>query len=182
MPLPKIYEYNQDNKPDWLTVETETGETWTLKVEILAYDRMKITEQNIKRVELDFSKLLTGVGLTASEMIAMINMMRFTLPQVTLIIDGSGEDTFKITLPPGITVYNIVKKATGETVPFAYDPSTNTYIFTVTFSSEVELTLMLMSTTQTISSALTNLLTITITLTMIGYIMRELSKLGGEIR
>jgi len=182
MALPVTVTYSDANKPDWMAVIKEnTGLDFSLEITLETYDRIKFVTSNIEGLLIDLPKAISNMGLSVSDVQAIIAFIRFTAPKLTLILDGTGVDNYEIILPPGLSVIE-VRKATGESVPFFFNTARNSIVFTVQFSSSETIELLVASITNVLNRALQSITTVMVLTSVLQIIFGELGKIVQEVR
>ena len=180
--FPVSVTYSDANKPDWIKVIKEDPEQdFSLKLTLESYDRIRFDEQNIEGLYVDLPSAFSGVGLTVSDVNALIAFMRFSSPRVTVVLNGENFLVFELVLPQGVGVYQIIDAATGRPVDFNYNELRNSVITVVHFSSEVELQLIVSNVVNIMSQAVNMIITIMITMQAIKLIIDFVARLPREV-
>ena len=180
--FPVSVEYSDANKPDWLTVIKEDPEQdFSLKITLEGYDRIRFDEQNVEGLYVDLPQAFSGVGLSVSDVNALIAFLRLSAPRVTVILNGTGFLVFELVLPQGVSVYQIIDAATGQPVDFNYNELRNSVITVVHFSSPVELQLIVSNVVNIMSQAVNIIISIMITMQVIKMIMDFMASLPREV-
>ena len=180
--FPVSVTYSDANKPDWIKVIKEDPEAdFSLTITLESYDRIRFDEENIEGLYVDLPSAFSGMGLTVSDVNALIAFMRFSAPRVTVILNGTGFLVFELVLPQGVSVYQIIDAATGQPVHFNYNELRNSVITVVHFSSPVELQLVLSNVVNIMSQAVNIIISIMITMQVIRMIMDFMVSLPREV-
>ena len=180
--FPVSVTYSDANKPDWIRVIKEDPEQdFSLKITLEGYDRLRFDEENIEGLYVDLPSAFSGVGLTVSDVNALMAFMRFSSPRVTVVLNGTGYLVLELVLPQGVGVYQIINAATGEAVDFNYNELRNSVITVVQFSSEVELQLIVSNVVNIMSQAVNMIITIMITMQVIRIIIDFVARLPREV-
>ena len=180
--FPVSVTYSDANKPDWIKVIKEDPEAdFSLTITLESYDRIRFDEENIEGLYVDLPSAFSGMGLTVSDVNALIAFMRFSAPRVTVVLNGTGFLVFELVLPQGVSVYQIIDAATGQPVDFNYNELRNSVITVVHFSSPVELQLVVSNVVNIMSQAVSIIINIMITMQAIKMIFEFMASLPREV-
>jgi len=180
--FPVSVTYSDANKPDWIKVIKEDPEAdFSLTITLESYDRIRFDEENIEGLYVDLPSAFSGMGLTVSDVNALIAFMRFSAPRVTVVLNGTGFLVFELVLPQGVSVYQIIDAATGQPVDFNYNELRNSVITVVHFSSPVELQLVVSNVVNIMSQAVSIIINIMITMQAIKMIFELMAGLPREV-
>jgi len=180
--FPKVVEYSDANKPDWISVIKEDPEQdFSLKITIEDYNRLRFDEVNIEGLLVDLQKALTDTGLSVSDVNAIIAFIRFSAPRIYLTLNGTGVDNIEIILPTGVTVAD-VRKADGTPVPFVFNPIRNSVVITVEFHSIEEIEIIVGNVTNILNQGLNAIVSLMILFGVMRFILEEIYSLPTEIQ
>ena len=180
--FPVSVTYSDANKPDWIKVIKEDPEAdFSLTITLESYDRIRFDEENVEGLYVDLPSAFSGMGLTVSDVNALIAFMRFSAPRVTVILNGTGFLVFELVLPQGVSVYQIIDAATGQPVDFNFNELKNSVITVVHFSSPVELQLVVSNVVNIMSQAVSIIINIMITMQAIKMIFELMAGLPREV-
>jgi hypothetical protein len=182
MPLPATVTYDETNLPQWVYVIPEGPGGFTIEITLETYDRIKFRLVNIEGLLIDLNKAILDTGLTVADVQAIIAFLRFTAPRITLIVDGTGVDTYEIILPPGLTVSQVINATTGQPVPFIMNAARNSVVFTVEFASTLEIQMVVASVTNVLNRAVASISTVMILSGVLQVVLRELNTIMEEVR
>jgi hypothetical protein len=182
MPLPATVTYNETNLPQWVYVIPEGPGGFTIEITLETYDRIRFRLVNIEGLLIDLNKAILDMGLTVADVQAIIAFLRFTAPRITLIVDGTGVDTYEIILPPGLTVSQVINATTGQLVPFIMNTARNSVVFTVEFASTLEIQMVVASVTNVLNRAVASISTVMILSGVLQVVFRELNTIMEEVR
>jgi len=180
--FPKSVVYSDDNKPDWMAVIKENAENpFRLTITWQDYGTIRFDTENIEGLLVDLQKALVDTGMTVSDAYAIMNFIRFSASKVTLIVSGTGTDSYEIILPAGLTVAD-VRTAAGERVPFFFNMARNSVVFTVTFHSEETIELFVGSITNILNRMLQAIATVMITIGVLNQVIVQLKSAIQEVK
>jgi len=183
MPPPVTITYTRDNTPEWIAVLPEDiNLDYTIQITLETYDRIRFSLTNIEGLLIDLQKAISDMGLSVADVYAIISFLRFTAPRITLIVDGTGVDTYEIILPPGLSVAQVINATTGQTVPFFTNTARNSIVFTVEFASTVEIQLLVSSIVSTLNRAVSSITTVLLLSGVLQVVISEVGKLISEVR
>jgi hypothetical protein len=181
MVFPKSVVYHDANKPDWMTIVKENDALdFTFEIIIEAMNKIRFNTDNVEAIVVDLPKAFTDTGLTVGDVNALISFIRFSTDKIYVTISGTGTDVYEIILPQGVSIAEI-RKADGTLVPFAINMATNSVIFTVTFSSDVDLIMVLQNINKMVSSALSSILQVSLIIYVFSMVYNTVVKIPKEI-
>ena len=180
--FPVTVSYSDANKPDWIKVIKEDPDAdFSLTITLESYDKIRFDEENVEGLYVDLPSAFSGMGLTVSDVNALIAFMRFSSPRVTVVLNGTGFLVFELVLPQGVSVYQIIDAATGQPVDFNFNELRNSVITVVQFSSPVELQLLVSNVVNIMSQAVNIIISIMITMQVIRMIIDFMVRLPREV-
>lgn len=181
--FPVHVQYTDESMPAWMAVLKENAENpFTLTITMEDWNKIRFDEDNIEALLVDLQSAILDAGLTVSDIYTFATFLRFTAPEITLILNGTGTDTIEIILPAGVTVRDVINAGTGLSVPFFYNRARNSVVITITFSSEVELKILVGAIISTLNSAVQSISGVIITASVLNIIFSELGKIIKEVR
>lgn len=174
MPLPATVTYSDANTPSWIVpIKEDPASPYTLTITLEALDRISISETNLEAVKIDLQKAIADTGLSAADVNTIVTFIRFTAPRVTVKVEGTGITIFEIVMPPGVKVLDVVEAATGRKIPFNFNEASNSVIFTVVFTSVVELQILVSNIQTTLNTAVQAIAMVLLTTAAIRIIMQS---------
>jgi len=183
MTFPKTYTWDETDTPDYINViriNPATGYDVTFTIE--SNTVVSLVTSNVAGLVVDFQQALTGVGVTASELVAVINLLRIAAPVLTLRVGGStGEHvSYRIVFPSGIAVYD-VKDTAGNPITFTYDRATNSLRFAYTHASTTDLQLFMSNVIFNITGIMTMVIQVQLLLAVTKQMTGMMKGLGRQI-